>query len=75
MYTFFAMFPHMNIRLELGPLTRVILGLQVHRIHHSVQSEHFNTNFAGAWQAFLWPIYEPANRPPQPNSGPQEDSE
>ena len=49
MFTFFAMFPHLNIRLELGPLTRLILGPQLHRIHHSVYREHFNTNFAGAF--------------------------
>ena len=49
MFTFFAMFPHMNIRLELGPLTRIVLGPQLHRIHHSVYREHFNTNFAGAF--------------------------
>lgn len=49
MFMFFAMFPHMNIRLELGPLTRFILGPQLHRIHHSVYREHFNTNFAGAF--------------------------
>ena len=49
MFMFFAMFPHMNIRLELGPLTRLILGPQLHRIHHSVYREHFNTNFAGAF--------------------------
>ena len=54
MFTFFAMFPHMNIRLELGPLTRLILGPQLHRIHHSIYREHFNTNFAGAFP--IWDV-------------------
>jgi sterol desaturase/sphingolipid hydroxylase (fatty acid hydroxylase superfamily) len=53
-FTFFAIFPHMNIRLELGLLTRVFTGPQVHRIHHSIHRDHFNTNFAGAFP--LWDL-------------------
>src|SRR5205823_12438093 len=35
MFLFFGLFPHMNAPIELGPLTRVVLGPRVHRLHHS----------------------------------------
>jgi sterol desaturase/sphingolipid hydroxylase (fatty acid hydroxylase superfamily) len=53
-FTFFSIFPHMNVRVQLGPLTRVFTGPQVHRIHHSIHPNHFNTNFAGAFP--LWDL-------------------
>jgi sterol desaturase/sphingolipid hydroxylase (fatty acid hydroxylase superfamily) len=49
LFLLFGLFPHMNARIDLGPLTRVILGPQVHRLHHSIDPAHFNTNFAGAF--------------------------
>lgn len=54
LFAFFALFPHMNLRLELGPLTRVITGPQIHRIHHSIYPHHFDTNFAGAFP--IWDL-------------------
>lgn len=39
-------FTHANIRLHLGKLTPVICGPQLHRIHHSIQKEHQDKNFA-----------------------------
>jgi sterol desaturase/sphingolipid hydroxylase (fatty acid hydroxylase superfamily) len=54
MFQFFAFFPHMNLRIELGPLTPFVMGPQVHRIHHSIYREHFDTNFAGAFP--LWDV-------------------
>jgi sterol desaturase/sphingolipid hydroxylase (fatty acid hydroxylase superfamily) len=62
-FQFFALFPHMNMRLEMGPLSRVFLGPQVHRIHHSIYAEHFNTNFAGAfpiWDSIFGTYRSPA---------------
>lgn len=46
-------FTHANIRLNLGPLTPVICGPHLHRIHHSKLKQHRNKNFA----QFL-PIYD-----------------
>lgn len=37
---------HANIRASFGPLTPIIAGPQWHRIHHSVQPEHLDKNFA-----------------------------
>jgi sterol desaturase/sphingolipid hydroxylase (fatty acid hydroxylase superfamily) len=39
-------FIHMNIHQHLGPLSWLVGGPQVHRIHHSRLSEHANKNFA-----------------------------
>lgn len=41
-----AVFVHLNIRLDLGHLTPVIAGPQVHRIHHSNLPQHQDRNFA-----------------------------
>lgn len=37
---------HMNLRLELGRLTPLVVGPQLHRLHHSRIAEHHNKNFA-----------------------------
>lgn len=37
---------HTNVRLRMGPLTPVICGPQLHRIHHSIEPRHQNKNFA-----------------------------
>jgi sterol desaturase/sphingolipid hydroxylase (fatty acid hydroxylase superfamily) len=42
----YSLFIHSNLRLNLGPLTPVILGPQAHRIHHSIEPQHQNKNFA-----------------------------
>jgi sterol desaturase/sphingolipid hydroxylase (fatty acid hydroxylase superfamily) len=63
LFTFFAIFPHMNLRIELGPLTRVFTGPQLHRIHHSIHPHHFNTNFAGAFP--IWDLLFSTYRAPQ----------
>jgi len=39
-------FVHLNLRLELGIFTGVIVGPQHHRLHHSFQPEHINKNYA-----------------------------
>jgi sterol desaturase/sphingolipid hydroxylase (fatty acid hydroxylase superfamily) len=41
-----GMFIHWNASIPLGPLTPVIVGPRYHRIHHSIQPEHFDRNFA-----------------------------
>jgi sterol desaturase/sphingolipid hydroxylase (fatty acid hydroxylase superfamily) len=48
-----SFFPHMNLRLSLGWLSPVVLGPQVHRLHHSVLSEHYDCNFAG-----IFPVWD-----------------
>jgi sterol desaturase/sphingolipid hydroxylase (fatty acid hydroxylase superfamily) len=43
LWVFFA---HMNVRLQLGCLSWVVTGPQLHRLHHSCKREHMDTNFA-----------------------------
>ena len=37
---------HANLRLPFGPLTPIVAGPQWHRIHHSIQAQHHDKNFA-----------------------------
>lgn len=39
-------FIHSNLRISLGPLQRIIVGPQYHRVHHSRLPEHADKNFA-----------------------------
>jgi sterol desaturase/sphingolipid hydroxylase (fatty acid hydroxylase superfamily) len=47
-------FIHMNVRLQLGPLTPVIAGPQLHRLHHSFAPEHQDKNYAAFFP--IWDI-------------------
>jgi sterol desaturase/sphingolipid hydroxylase (fatty acid hydroxylase superfamily) len=38
-------FIHANIRTNLGPGRYVLVSPQAHRVHHSADSEHYDTNF------------------------------
>jgi sterol desaturase/sphingolipid hydroxylase (fatty acid hydroxylase superfamily) len=46
-------FIHMNIKLNLGPLTPLLAGPQLHRIHHSNLPQHQDKNFAA-----FFPVYD-----------------
>lgn len=46
-------FIHLNLRLNLGPLTPVFAGPHLHRIHHSNMPQHQDKNFAA-----FFPIYD-----------------
>jgi sterol desaturase/sphingolipid hydroxylase (fatty acid hydroxylase superfamily) len=50
--TFFLFFAHLDVRLTLGPLTPVIVGPQLHRLHHSVEPAHHDRNFAQVFPLF-----------------------
>ena len=45
-------FIHMNLRFSMGPLTPVMCGPQLHRIHHSNLREHRDKNFAAVFPIF-----------------------
>jgi len=58
-----AIFIHANIRLPLGPLTPVLAGPQLHRIHHSREPQHANKNFAAflpLWDIVFGTYYRPS---------------
>ncbi len=47
-------FSHMNLRLEFGRFTPLLIGPQLHRLHHSSEEKHFNKNFANIFP--MWDI-------------------
>ena len=47
-----SMFYHSAIRVQLPWLDRILVTPQVHRIHHSVDTAHYNRNFADALPIF-----------------------
>lgn len=51
--TLYGYFIHLNVRLHLGPLTPILAGPQLHRIHHSRLPQHHDRNFAA-----FFPIYD-----------------
>ena len=64
-------FVHWNIRLNLGPLTPVILGPHLHHIHHSNRPEHADRNFASffpIWDILFGTYYWPGEEE-YPNTG------
>ena len=63
-----AIFTHMNLRLHLGPLTRVFAGPQVHRIHHSNEPQHQNRNFSAFFP--IWDILGGTFHNPKPDEFP-----
>jgi sterol desaturase/sphingolipid hydroxylase (fatty acid hydroxylase superfamily) len=53
---------HMNFRLYLGPLATVLGGPQGHRIHHSLEPQHVNKNFAAffpVWDILFGTFHRP----------------
>lgn len=42
---FYNYFQHSNIRTNLGPLRHLLVTPQSHRVHHSLDPEHHDTNF------------------------------
>lgn len=52
--TFWSFFIHSNIRLSLGPLKYVIVTPQYHRVHHSIESQHFDLNYGERLVVWDW---------------------
>jgi sterol desaturase/sphingolipid hydroxylase (fatty acid hydroxylase superfamily) len=43
---------HANIRVSFGPFTMIVNNPQYHRIHHSVEPQHWNKNFCKGFPVF-----------------------
>lgn len=43
---------HVNMRVSFGPFTMVLNNPQYHRIHHSVEPQHWNKNFCKMFPVF-----------------------
>lgn len=46
-------FIHLNLRVPLGPLTPWLGGPQLHRLHHSIEPQHLDRNYAA-----FFPIWD-----------------
>jgi len=60
--TYWSHFFHSNLRLHLGPIARIFLGPQAHRIHHSILDKHKDKNFAAffpIWDILFGTFYNP----------------
>lgn len=68
-------FIHANLKLNLGWLSWLIDGPQLHRIHHSKQAEHFDRNFSAffpIWDVIFRTYYHP-HRGEFPDTGVSEE--
>jgi len=41
-----SVFQHMNLRLQMGRFTPVLMGPQLHRLHHATDAQVYNSNYA-----------------------------
>jgi len=69
--TFFLTFSHTNMRLHLGWFSKVIVGPQLHRIHHSRLPQHRDKNLAQVFPIFdvLFGTYYPPAKDEYPPTG------
>lgn len=47
-------FIHSSIRINLGPLRYIVVSPQYHRVHHSMQREHFDRNYSDRFIIWDW---------------------
>ena len=66
-----SMFYHSAIRVRVPWLDRILVTPQVHRIHHSIDPEHYNRNFADALPLFdiLFGTYHRPGKDEFPSTG------
>ena len=51
---FWGYFIHANVQINLGPLNKVFVSPQFHRIHHSLLTEHIDKNFGERLVIWDW---------------------
>ncbi|WP_294322460.1 sterol desaturase family protein [uncultured Sphingomonas sp.] len=59
-----ASFIHADSRWHLGPLSRFVVDNRFHRIHHSIETKHFDHNFGAfttLWDRLFGTAWMPAN--------------
>ncbi|MEO7996345.1 MAG: sterol desaturase family protein [Gemmatimonadaceae bacterium] len=63
-----TLFVHGNIRTNFGPFGWLIVSPQFHRIHHSIELQHYDQNFGSIftiWDRMFGTIYRGANEYPR----------
>ncbi len=64
-------FIHSNTKINLGPLSRIFVDNRFHRIHHSLENQHFDKNFgerSTIWDQLFGTAYFPQHNE-WPNTG------
>jgi sterol desaturase/sphingolipid hydroxylase (fatty acid hydroxylase superfamily) len=59
-----SVFQHMNLRLQLGRLTPLLMAPQLHRLHHATDARVYNSNYATLLP--LWDMLFGTYRAPAP---------
>ena len=64
-----AAFTHSNVTFDMGPLRWIVIGPGFHRVHHSMEEEHFDKNFGAMftiWDVMFGTVYwhDDEYRPP-----------
>ncbi len=62
-------FIHANIRIPFGPFTKVFMGPQLHRLHHSFKPEHLDRNYSAILP--MWDVLFGTYVAPKPGEWPQ----
>ena len=62
-------FTHSNVTFDMGPLKYLIVGPGFHRVHHSMEEEHFDKNFSAmftVWDVLFGTVHwhDVKHRPP-----------
>jgi len=60
---------HLNVRVPFGPLTPVIAGPQLHRLHHSLEPGHTDINFSAFFP--IWDVLFGTYVRPKPGEWPE----
>lgn len=58
---------HSNVRVDFGKLTYIVCTPQAHRVHHSIDERHFDTNFGNTfmiWDHLFGTFYYDPNDEP-----------
>jgi sterol desaturase/sphingolipid hydroxylase (fatty acid hydroxylase superfamily) len=53
-HRWYSRFYHGNIRTNLGLLRYILVTPQSHRVHHSIESEHRDTNYGSIFSVWDW---------------------
>ena len=50
-FSWYTKFQHSNVGINMGPLRYILVTPQSHRVHHSTEPQHFNSNYGNI---FCW---------------------
>ena len=71
LFSTYGFYNHANLRWSHGPLTAVLSGPQLHRLHHGLDYRYYNTNYAAFFPIIdiVFGTYRPPSRDEFPRTG------